>query len=294
MTGCSHPLPSTALSPQVKPVPHTISPKSLPKQEKAQFVTPPQSKIQASYILSSPFFEGVRADDLAWAQAQLKPSILKHWHIMGERSIWVRERVLKGLDDAGAPHDLQVIPIVESAYKPYALSSRGAMGLWQLMPKTAYGLGVRSTQQSDGRRHVEQSTRAAAHYLMQQRQRFGNWVLAFAAYNMGPNGLAKRLKRTPWQLSDGIRNLPAPQETKTYVARILGVTALLHLHVLTFPQEIQTTQVTLSAPIDIQALEKNLKLPKNTLFRLNPQLHYSQYFRHSITQQGACIARTSK
>jgi len=286
LVACQHPIYTTALPPQMlmpQPDVQNDGAEVPVSQLHSRDIALAENTVKPSYHLSSPFFLGVRADDLAWAQAQAKPSLLKHWHIMGERSTWVRERVLKGLDDANAPHDLQVIPIVESAYKPYALSRTGAMGLWQLMPQTAHGLGVRNTRGSDGRRHVEISTRAAAQYLMQQRQKFGNWVLAFAAYNMGPYGLARRLKKTPWKLSDGIRNLPVPNETQAYVARILGVTALLHLHVLSFPRELETSKVTLQPPIDIRILEKNLKLSKNTLFRLNPQLHYSQYFRQPIS-----------
>jgi len=266
-----------------KPAPSVVQTDVAPPPVHTPPSTPPQSVANIEYHLSSPFFEGVRMDDLAWAQAQVKPSLLRHWATMGRRSAWVRERVQKGLEDAGAPQDLQVIPIVESAYQPYALSRTGAMGLWQLMPGTAEVLGVHNTHGSDGRRHVAKSTRAAAEYLMQQRKQFGNWVLAFAAYNMGPYGLARRLKESPWQLSDGIRTLPVPEETRAYVARILGVTALLHLHILTFPQEIETTKVTLQPPVDILALEKQLKLSRHALFRLNPQLHYSQYFQRAVT-----------
>ncbi|MDQ6994623.1 MAG: LysM peptidoglycan-binding domain-containing protein, partial [Mariprofundaceae bacterium] len=74
-----------------------------------------------------------------------------------------------------------------------------------------------------------------------------------------------------------------PNETRNYVIRILGVTALLHLHILRFPKEIHTIKVTLNAPVDISILEKKLALPKNYLFKLNPQLHYSQYFHGSVT-----------
>jgi len=279
---------STACSPHVMPVQPSKPLAVLPTPPLKKPITIPQKtpvipvKVQAE-PLASPFFEGLRDDDLAWVQAQVKPSVLRHWHIVAQRSVWVRERILKGLEDAGAPQDLQVIPIVESAYQPYALSRTGAMGLWQLMPKTAQGLGIYKMKNGDGRRHVEMSTTAAAQYLMTQRKRFGNWPLAFAAYNMGPHGLATRLKKTPWQLSDGVRHMPVPKETRNYVIRILGVTALLHAHVLTFPKAIHTVKVTLHSPVDMTILEKKLNLPKDYLFKLNPQLHYSQYFHGSVS-----------
>ena len=235
-----------------------------------------------SYMVASPFLAGVRADDVAMAQARVKPHVLRHWSRLAKRSTRVRARLLRVLHELDVPEDLQVIPVVESAYRPYALSRTGAMGLWQLMPRTAQSLGIHHSRQGEGRRHVEISTRAAAQYLRTQYQRFGNWPLAFAAYNMGPNGLARRLNKTPWQLKDGLMNLPVPRETRNYVVQIIGMTALLHLHVLHFPQELKTVPVDLHAPVDIQKLEQYLALPKHELFRLNPQLHYRDFLNHDI------------
>ena len=243
---------------------------------------------EPSYVLASPFLEGVRADDVAMAQARVKSRVWQHWSRLAERSTRVRARVLRVLHALNVPEDLQVIPVVESAYRPYALSRTGAMGLWQLMPRTAQSLGVRHSRQGEGRRHIEISTRAAAQYLRTQYQRFGNWPLAFAAYNMGPNGLARRLKKTPWQLKDGLMHLPVPRETRNYVVQIIGMTALLHLHVLRFPQELKTVAIDLHAPVDIQKLEQYLALPKHELFRLNPQLHYREFLNHDIRIDVPC------
>ncbi|MDQ6974028.1 MAG: lytic transglycosylase domain-containing protein, partial [Mariprofundaceae bacterium] len=246
-TACSpRMIPVQPAKPQAKLLEQPLKKPSIPHTTPLLPVKVQASTHASKPLLPSPFFIGLRASDLAWVQAQVKPSVSRHWHVLAQRSIWVRERILKGLKDARAPQDLQVVPIVESAYQPYALSRTGAMGLWQLMPKTAQGLGIYKMRNGDGRRHVEISTAAAAQYLMTQYKRFGNWPLAFAAYNMGPYGLSKRLKKTPWQLSDGIRQMPVPKETRNYVIRILGVTALLHLHVLTFPKAIHTVKVTLN------------------------------------------------
>jgi len=227
--------------------------------------------------------QGIRPDDIARAQASAKQYVLPHWPRIVERSALVRERIKIVIDDMQAPIALQLIPVVESGYRPYALSPTGAMGLWQLMPLTARSLGIKKQSSMDGRRHVEDSTRAAITYLQQQYERFGNWPLAFAAYNMGPNGLSRRLAKTPWKLEDGLNNMPAPAVTRTYVQHIIGLTALLDMHVIEFPESIKTRIITMQAPVDIKQLEIQAQLEPDSLFQLNPALQYSQYLNHDVT-----------
>jgi len=240
----------------------------------------PENKIT---IIQDPFLQGLLAKDIARAQASAKKHILPHWPRIMKRSMFVRQRLINTLNDMGAPLSLQLIPIVESGYQPYALSRTGAMGLWQLMPGTAKHLGIKKNRYKDGRRNVEASTRAAVAYLQTQYKRFGNWPLAFAAYNMGPYGLAKRLKRKAWVLQDGIETMPVPIETRNYVRQIIGLTALFSMQTIRFPEPIHTQAVTLSAPVDLKQLAHSSKLPDLLFFQLNPGLHYSEYLRHDIT-----------
>ncbi|PCI44466.1 MAG: hypothetical protein COB41_04325 [Proteobacteria bacterium] len=229
------------------------------------------------------FLQGLLPQDIARAQASAKKHILPHWPRIMKRSIFVRQRLIDTLKSMDAPLALQLIPIVESGYQPYALSRTGAMGLWQLMPGTATHLGIKKNPYKDGRRNVEQSTRAAVTYLQTQYKRFGNWPLAFAAYNMGPYGLSKRLKKQAWTLHDGLENMPVPIETRNYVRQIIGLTALFKMQAISFPEAIQTQAITLSAPVDLKQLANSSKLPNLLFFQLNPGLHYSQYLRHDIT-----------
>ncbi len=227
--------------------------------------------------------EGILPSDIARTQAFTKKLISPYWSSIRQRSQYVRQRMIATLKDMHAPIALQIVPIVESGYQPYALSPTGAMGLWQLMPATAHSLGIRKNPYMDGRRHIEQSTQAAVKYLQQQHQRFHNWPLAFAAYNMGPSALAKRLKKSPWHLKDGLESMPVPQETLLYVRQVIGLVALLKMGTLKLPEPIHTQPVHLQHPIDIKALTQTAKLPKQLLFKLNPSLHYSQYFTHDMT-----------
>jgi len=236
-----------------------------------------------THVLQDVFLQGLLPQDIARAQASAKKHILPHWPRIMKRSTFVRQRLTNTLKSMHAPLSLQYIPIVESGYQPYALSRTGAMGLWQLMPGTAKHLGIKKNRYKDGRRNVETSTRAAITYLQTQHKRFGNWPLAFAAYNMGPYGLSKRLKKQPWTLHDGIENMPVPLETRNYVRQIIGLAALFKMQTIAFPTAIPTQAITLSAPVDLKQLANSSKLPDLLLFQLNPGLHYSQYLHHDIT-----------
>jgi membrane-bound lytic murein transglycosylase D len=131
------------------------------------------------------------------------------------------------LQSEGIPVALSSVVVVESGGRPNALSPKGALGLWQLMPDTGrrYGLVVDSLR--DDRLDVEKSTRAAARYLSDLYEQFGSWPLALAAYNAGEQVLQKAVNRGGssnfFQLSD-LRLLP--QETRNYVPEVLSVMRL--------------------------------------------------------------------
>ena len=126
------------------------------------------------------------------------------------------------LQSQGLPASLIGVAAVESGFNPIALSPKGAAGLWQFMPGTArqYGLVVNANQ--DDRLDVFKSTMAAAHYLRVLHDQFGDWPLALAAYNAGPNrvgqGLDRFNARDFWTLS---RNFALPEETRSYVLRVI-------------------------------------------------------------------------
>lgn len=230
-----------------------------------------------------PLLAGINPEDLAKAQANAKIHYLKRWDAVAERSRLLRQRLLGSLQELDAPESLQIIPVVESTYNPYAFSRAGALGLWQLMPKTAHGLGIRPQKELDGRRHVEASTRAAATYLLKLHARFNSWPLAIAAYNLGPYALAKRLKRSPWKEADGLDNMPIPRATRIYVQHVIGLAALMHLDAFSLPEPIMMRQLTLQAPVDLQQLAESMGMERDWIFHLNPGLNQAQYLHGSIT-----------
>ena len=225
---------------------------------------------------------GIQPEDIAKAQAEVKRHYLVHWPVVSERSRYVRQRVLAALKQQQAPASLQVLPIVESGYNPYALSYAGATGLWQLMPRTAKGLGIDKAKSEDGRRNIATSSEAAVIYLKQLHDQFNSWPLAFASYHLGPTAVAKRLRKKPWKAEDGINAMPVPGITRAYVRHVIGLTALLHLGVIDFPEPVTTRPVILEAPVDLSELAEQSGLGQEDFFKFNPGLNQRQYLHRNV------------
>jgi len=125
----------------------------------------------------------------------------------------------------GLPIDLAYIALVESAFKPTALSRAKARGVWQFMRATARENGLQHDWYIDERADPEKATRAAARYLKALRDTFdGDWLLALASYNGGPGRVQRAIRRAGtsdfWRLSASSRYLP--RETRNYVPAILA------------------------------------------------------------------------
>jgi membrane-bound lytic murein transglycosylase D len=135
------------------------------------------------------------------------------------------------LERRGMPAELALLPIVESAFDPFAYSHGRAAGLWQIIPGTGKRLGLTQNWWYDGRRDVIESTRAALDYLAQLQQQFnGDWLLAVAGYNSGEGTVARALKRAALEGKPqdfwGIKSY-LPAETRTYVPRLLAIRELV-------------------------------------------------------------------
>ncbi|MBN1238381.1 MAG: LysM peptidoglycan-binding domain-containing protein [Gammaproteobacteria bacterium] len=139
--------------------------------------------------------------------------------------------IAESLEARGMPADLALLPIVESAFDPFAYSHGRAAGLWQIIPGTARRLGIKQDWWFDGRRDVLESTRGALDYLELLHEQFdGDWLLAVAGYNSGPGNVARALKRAAaagrgsdfWSIRPYL-----PRETRTYVPRLLAMRELV-------------------------------------------------------------------
>ncbi|WFS62970.1 transglycosylase SLT domain-containing protein [Pseudodesulfovibrio thermohalotolerans] len=122
------------------------------------------------------------------------------------------------------PDDLKFIAVIESALKPGAGSHRGARGVWQFIPSTAVNYGLTVDRFIDERRNFFFATRAAMAYFKDLHGQFGSWTLACAAYNMGEQGLERRIEK---QEVDDYYRLHLPVETQRYVLRAIAAKLLL-------------------------------------------------------------------
>lgn len=127
------------------------------------------------------------------------------------------------------PMEFVLLPIIESAYNPFDTSSAGARGLWQMMPDTASGFGLKQNFWYDGRRDLIASTKAALNYLTYLGGFFdNNWLLATAAYDTGEGNILSAIRKN---IRDGqptdFWSLPLSRETKAYVPRLLALAIIV-------------------------------------------------------------------
>ena len=137
--------------------------------------------------------------------------------------------IIERLEERNMPLELALLPVIESAYNPMALSRANAVGLWQFIPSTGRYFNLRQTNLYDGRRDVTASTNAALDYLSKLHDMFnGDWLLALAAYNAGEGTVGRAIERNEkLGLPTDYWNLPLPQETRDYVPKLLALSEVV-------------------------------------------------------------------
>lgn len=129
------------------------------------------------------------------------------------------------LEQNAIPKDLKYLALVESELKSQSISRKGAVGLWQLMPKTARKLGLTVRRRHDDRYDVRKATQAACRYMWELYRQTGSWMLAASAYNAGPTYIAQLSKQFS---PEHPLMLPfAKAETQLYVYQALAYKELL-------------------------------------------------------------------
>ena len=133
--------------------------------------------------------------------------------------------IVEEVEQRGLPLELALIPAVESGFQPRVRSPLQAAGLWQFMPATAKGLGLKRSWWYEGRYDITRSTGAALKYLQILAKQFdGDWELALAAYNAGPGTVRKAIRKNRERgLPLDYWSLDLPKETTIYVPRMLAV-----------------------------------------------------------------------
>ena len=137
----------------------------------------------------------------------------------GDATLPLNQLVGKELELRGMPTELALLPFIESAFNPQAVSGAKAAGMWQFMPATGKDFELKQNMFRDDRRDVLASTRAALDYLKKLHGMFGDWQLALAAYNAGPGAVDAAVKAhgDAWLAH-------MPKETQDYVAKARKLT----------------------------------------------------------------------
>jgi len=140
---------------------------------------------------------------------------------MTERSRKYLFHIVEELELRNMPTELALLPFIESAFNPQAISSAKAAGMWQFMPATGKTFELKQSAFRDDRRDVLASTRAALDYLQKLYAQFGDWQLALAAYNWGEGSVARAIaKNQRAGLGTSYSELTMPMETRFYVPKL--------------------------------------------------------------------------
>ncbi len=189
--------------------------------------------------------------------------------------------IVTELEARGMPLELALLPVVESAFEPYAYSHSSASGLWQFIPGTGSRYNLKQDWWYDGRRDVIESTRAALDYLQALNTEFnGDWLLAIAAYNCGEMNVERAVARNQAAgLPTDFWNLKLPAETRAYVPKLLAmgrVVAHPERYGLSFnkiPNQPYFAKVDTKGQISMHVAAEIAGLTDAELYELNPAFH---------------------
>ena len=214
-----------------------------------------------------------------------------------ERGSLYLHHIVEEVEKRGMPTEVALIPIIESAFNPHALSRARASGLWQFIPSTGKLYGLTQDAWSDERRDVVAATDAALTYLQKLYDEFQSWELAFAAYNCGEGcvGRAIAANQRRGQPTDYL-SLRLPNETQHYVPKLMAVKNLVlapHFYGVelgSIPDRPYFTAVPSPPRIDVGLAAQFAELPVAEFIALNP----SHNKAIAVARDGTLILPTGK
>jgi membrane-bound lytic murein transglycosylase D len=200
-------------------------------------------------------------------------------HVMRvvERSRRYLFHIVEELERRGMPMEIALLPMIESAYDPQALSPSAASGIWQFIPSTGSLYGLKQDRWYDGRRDILASTNAALDYLGKLYLDFGDWQLALAAYNCGEGCVARAIARNVQRgKPTNYASLALPEETRHYVPKLLAIKRFVSnpqrygIAIAPLPNRPYFAQVTLPDSIDVLSAARLANMNTDEFVSLNP------------------------
>lgn len=241
----------------------------------AAICEPPRNlwaRIRAGMTLPDHHHPGVQAD-LEWYshhQGYLDRVV--------ERATPYLYLVVQAVEERNMPTEIALLPVVESAYQPFAYSHGRAAGLWQFIPGTGRRFDLKQSWWYDGRRDVTASTRAALDYLEYLHDQFhGDWLLALAAYNSGEGTVQHAIahNRRLGKPTD-FWSLDLPAETRGYVPKLLAISDVIEdpqkydLTLAPIPNRPYLAEVKLGSQIDLALAARLAGVSIEDIYRYNP------------------------
>jgi membrane-bound lytic murein transglycosylase D len=196
-----------------------------------------------------------------------------------KRSGRYRDLIQHILDEEGVPRELMYLAQIESGFYPRAQSYMAAVGMWQFIVYRGREYGLQQTAFTDDRLDPAKATRAAARHLHDLYNQFGDWYLAMAAYNCGPNCVDSAVQRTGfadfWELKS---HNALPRETMNYVPAIVALTIVSKnpkdygLDEVEIDPALDYDTINLPSPTNLALVADALDRPVSDLQELNPAL----------------------
>ena len=199
---------------------------------------------------------------------------------MTERSRKYLFHIVEELERRNMPTELALLPFIESAFNPQAVSHAKAAGMWQFMPATGKYFELKQNAFRDDRRDVLASTRAALDYLQKLYGMFGDWHLALAAYNWGEGSVGRAIaKNQRAGLGTSYLDLNMPMETRFYVPKLQAVKNIV-ARPASFNAQLPLIEnhpyfdsVTITRDIDVALAARLAEVPLEDFKALNPSLN---------------------
>jgi membrane-bound lytic murein transglycosylase D len=198
----------------------------------------------------------------------------------GRAGLWLYY-IVGQLEQRKMPTELALLPVIESAFEPYAYSRARAAGIWQFISDTGRRFGLKQDWWYDGRRDPVEATRAALDYLQALHEEFdGDWLLAVAAYNCGELTVSRAIQRNQrLGKPTDFWHLKLPTETRGYVPELLAMRRLVAnparygLEFSRIPNEPYFIAIATGGQIDLKVVADVAGISIEDLYELNPAFH---------------------
>jgi membrane-bound lytic murein transglycosylase D len=199
---------------------------------------------------------------------------------MTERSSRYLYHIVEEIERRGMPMELALLPFVESAFNPQAMSTAKASGMWQFMPATGRDFKLTQNMWHDERRSIVDSTRAALDYFEKLHGMFGDWHLALASYNWGEGSVSRAVARNQNAgLPSDYQSLNMPNETRYYVPKLQAIKNLIqnpeanNITLPEIPNQPYFVTITKVRDIDVTTAAKMADMSVENFRALNPSFN---------------------